>query len=74
MDSCGTPDVDCNPNADTMSTWIEIKDKFDLSYNNRKETIDVLYGSDDSGNNYVSIPIDMLISLLEEAEILDPDA
>lgn len=52
-----------------MSTWIEIDNQEDVEYAfNMKdgESIDVYIGSDDCGNNYVSIPLPFIRKVMEE--------
>ncbi len=40
-----------------MSLWHKIKNQDDVEISDDGETLDVLFSSDDSGNNYVEIPI-----------------
>ena len=49
-----------------MSTWITIKDKDDIDYDPKDNTIDVLIGSDNFGNNYVSIPAEFIKEIFNE--------
>lgn len=53
-----------------MSTWIEPKPD-DILVNFEDETVEVLYSSDDNGNNYIEIPLEVLqnkIDLLLKAK------
>ena len=47
-----------------MSTWTEIKDKDDVDYDVIENMINVLFSSDDFGNNYISIPLGYIIEAL----------
>ena len=52
-----------------MSTWIDIKEQDDVDYDSlpmTEDTIDVLYSSDDFGNNYISIPVKFIIKVLKD--------
>jgi len=49
-----------------MSTWITIKDKADIDYDSEDNMIDVCIGSDNFGNNYVSIPVEFIKELLND--------
>lgn len=52
-----------------MSTWIEIKKQGDVEYDSLplpEDTIDILYSSDDFGNNYVSVPVSFIIKVLRD--------
>ncbi len=42
-----------------MSTWIKVKPD-DINVNFEDETVEVLYSSDDNGNNYIEIPLEVL--------------
>ena len=46
-----------------MSTWIT-KSKDDIEYDAEAETIDVYLGSDYNGNNYISIPVEIIKELI----------
>ena len=46
-----------------MSRWYEIEDPNDLAVED--EMLIILYGSDDWGNNYIQIPIEMIKALLD---------
>jgi len=50
-----------------MSTWIEIKDDNDVSVDKVWGDIHILYGTDDLGNNYISVPIELITGALIEA-------
>ena len=50
-----------------MSTWIEIKDSNDVSVDRAWGDIRILYGTDDLGNNYISVPIELIAGALIEA-------
>ena len=49
-----------------MSTWKTITDKDDVDYDPNDDTIDVCIGSDQFGNNYISIPVEFIKELLNE--------
>lgn len=52
-----------------MSTWIDIKKYEDIEYTSHKsneDTIDIYIGSDDFGNNYVSVPVRLIIDVLKD--------
>jgi hypothetical protein len=49
-----------------MSTWITIKDKEDIDYDPKDNTIDVLYSDDKFGNNYISIPVEFIKEILNK--------
>lgn len=51
-----------------MSTWYEIKDREDVSKSDCGEFIEVLFDSDDSGNRYVTIPIEYINKSLKEVK------
>ena len=42
-----------------MSTWIKVKPD-DINVNFEDETVEVLYSTDDNGNNYIEIPLEVL--------------
>ena len=46
-----------------MSRWLEIEDIEDLEVEG--DMLNVLYESDDWGNNYIQIPIEMIKKKLE---------
>ena len=50
-----------------MSQWREIA-KEDVELSNDKQTIDVLIGSDYNGNNYIEIPIEYIIEILQKGD------
>ena len=50
-----------------MSNWTEIKDGNDVSIDNVWGNIHILYGSDDFGNNYISVPVEFITGVLIEA-------
>lgn len=54
-----------------MSNWIEIKDKTDIEYDDRKRQIDVCYSTDNFGNNYITIPVDFILQLLRDVNEID---
>jgi hypothetical protein len=49
-----------------MSTWYEIEDSDDIDLSDDGSEVHVLFMSDDTGNHYVSIPVDLLKKLLNE--------
>lgn len=52
-----------------MSTWIEIKKQGDVEYDSlpmTEDTIDILYSSDDFGNNYISVPVKFILKVLTD--------
>ena len=52
-----------------MSTWIEIKKQEDVEYDNgimTEDSIDIFIGNDNFGNNYVTIPVSLIIQVLKE--------
>lgn len=53
-----------------MSNWIKVKPD-DVNVNFEDETVEVLYSSDNNGNNYIEIPLEVLqnkIDLLLKAK------
>ena len=48
-----------------MSNWIEIKKQEDVELSGDGKTIEVLYSSDEHGNNYIDIPIEFIKSVLQ---------
>ena len=48
-----------------MSIWKTIKDKEDIEYDSDTETIDILIGGDEQGNNYISVPVEYIINVLK---------
>ena len=53
-----------------MSTGIEVKDIDDLDIIDcgpkGGKVLSILYSSDDLGNNYIDIPLDLLVKFLQE--------
>ena len=50
-----------------MSTWIEIKKQEDVDYDRGSEpSIDIFIGNDNFGNNYVTVPVTLIIQVLKE--------
>ena len=49
-----------------MSNWIEIKDAEDVNADNAWHDVHILYGSDDFGNNYITVPVKFIIKALTE--------
>ena len=52
-----------------MSTWIDVKKYEDIEYTPHRaneDMIDIYIGSDDFGNNYVSVPVRLIIEVLRE--------
>ena len=47
-----------------MSTWVEIKNQEDVELSDDGKTIEVLYSSDQHGNNYIDIPVEFIKSVL----------
>ncbi|KKN63239.1 hypothetical protein LCGC14_0503570 [marine sediment metagenome] len=43
-----------------MSLWIEIKKQEDVELSEDGKTIEVCYGADHNGNNYIDIPIELI--------------
>ena len=52
-----------------MSIWKEIKQEDDISFDKRDDTIDVLYDTDNTGNYYISIPVEFIRNLIQAEEI-----
>ena len=50
-----------------MSKWITISDSENVGIATDGETLDICYSRDDFGNNYVEVPIEMIIKKLKEA-------
>jgi len=49
-----------------MSTWIEITDPDDVELDPEAGRINILYSTDEFGNNYVTLPGSMIMDLLKE--------
>ena len=52
-----------------MSTWIEITKQEDVEYDNgimTEDSIDIFIGNDNFGNNYVTVPVTLIIQVLKE--------
>lgn len=49
-----------------MSTWIEITDPDDVELDPETGRINILYSTDEFGNNYVTLPGSMIMDLLKE--------
>jgi hypothetical protein len=49
-----------------MSIWSNIEKQEDVEFDGLSETVDVLIGSDSAGNNYISIPVDFIITVLKD--------
>ena len=47
-----------------MSVWYEIKDIEDIDISLDGEELHILFDSDDTGNNYVSVPVEMVEKVL----------
>ena len=58
--------IDHRKDNEIMSVWIKIKSQEDVELSEDGETIDVHYGHDHNGNNYIEIPIEFLKSLLKK--------
>ena len=52
-----------------MSIWKEIKQEDDINFDKRDDTIDVLYDTDNTGNYYISIPVEFIRNLIQAEEI-----
>jgi len=49
-----------------MSTWIDITDPDDVEIDANLHEMNILYGSDDFGNNYISIPLTIVMAAIEK--------
>ena len=50
-----------------MSTWIGITKQEDVDYSKGVEdVIDIFIGNDNFGNNYVTVPVTLIIKVLKE--------
>lgn len=49
-----------------MSTWIEIEDESQIEISEDGSCLEVLYSCDDSGNNYITIPIDFMLNKIKD--------
>jgi hypothetical protein len=54
--------------GDTMSVWYEITNQEDVEVSEDGKTIEVLFSTDNFGNNYVEIPIKFIEHCLHPAE------
>ena len=52
-----------------MSMWYKIKDQEDVEISEDGKTIDVLFGGDHNGNNYVEIPIEFITNVLTQPPV-----
>ena len=49
-----------------MSTWYEIEDPDDVDLSVDKNEVHILFDSDEWGNKYVSVPVEIIKALLNE--------
>lgn len=49
-----------------MSTWIEVKPE-DINVNLEDESVDILYSTDSNGNNYITVPLEVLVAKIEKS-------
>ena len=49
-----------------MSIWYNIENQYDVEFDGVQDTFDVLFRSTDNGNEYVSIPAEYIIFLIEK--------
>lgn len=54
-----------------MSVWYTIEDPEDVEISKDGKTMDVLFSTDDCGNNYVEIPIELVKSCLDNSQAKD---
>ena len=47
-----------------MSEWFEIKSQEDVELSDDRESVEVLFNTDQFGNQYVEIPVEFLAELL----------
>jgi len=48
-----------------MSEWFEIKNQEDVKISEDGKTVDVLFNTNEWGNQYVEIPIEFIMNILE---------
>jgi len=51
-----------------MSNWIEIRNEDDVVYDPHADSIDIVIGSDQFGNNYITVPAGFIIDKLRGNE------
>ncbi len=49
-----------------MSEWFEIKDPEDVELSDDGKAVQVMFDTDNNGNRYVEIPVEMLVKLLAD--------
>jgi len=47
-----------------MSQWYEVKDADDVELSDDGKTVEILFDTDDNGNRYVTVPVEVLARLL----------
>jgi hypothetical protein len=50
-----------------MSIWYEVKNAEDVDLSLDGKDVDILFKTDNQGNHYVSVPIEIIRKLLNEA-------
>ena len=51
-----------------MSEWYEVKDADDIEISEDGKFVDILFDTNDFGNCYVIVPVEMIVKLLAEEE------
>ena len=49
-----------------MSTWIEITKQEDVDFDKEVKEIDIFIGNDRFGNNYVTVPVEFILNVLND--------
>ena len=49
-----------------MSEWFEVKDADDVELSDDGKFVYILFDTDNSGNRYVEVPVEMLVKLLDK--------
>jgi len=49
-----------------MSNWKEIKDIEDVEISQDRKSLEVFIGKDENGNNYVEIPVSLIMQKITE--------
>ena len=56
-----------------MSEWYEIKDQNDVELSEDGKRIEIMFNTNEFGNQYVEVPIEFITRVLEESHEKDPE-
>jgi len=54
-----------------MSEWFEVTDPDDVDLSDDKKFVHILFDTDNNGNRYVEVSVEMLVMLLFKARLVD---